>query len=90
MKTDDWARCYDYSEYDQYTECMTQEHDIGTEQSDLIDKQIRTDALLLRQLQQEERSHVLNQNYQVEHDDPSKKSSSMMKSFIWSLHISYR
>ena len=50
--------CHDYSEYDQYTEYMTKEQDIHTEQNDLAEEQIRTDALLARQLQEEEWGHV--------------------------------
>ena len=35
----------------------------------MIEKQIRTDALFSRQLQEEERGQVLNQ---IEYDDPTK------------------
>ena len=35
-----------------------------------MERQIRTNALLSRQLQEEERCQVLKQNYQIECDDP--------------------
>ena len=52
---------HNYTEYDQYTEHMIQEHDIQTEQSDLIERQTRTDALPSRQLQEEERGQAIKQ-----------------------------
>ena len=36
----------------------------------MIEKQIREDALLSRQLQDEERRQILKQNNQVEYDEP--------------------
>ena len=44
---------HNYPEDDKYPECIIKEHDIQTEQHDTIERQIRTDALLLRQLQKE-------------------------------------
>ena len=43
-----------------------------TKQNDLIEKQIRADASLSRQLQEEEKGQVLKWNNHVEYDDPSK------------------
>ena len=60
------AEYHDYQEHDQCTEHMIQEHDIQTEQNDLIERHIRTDTLLSRQLQEEERGQVIKQNYTVQ------------------------
>ena len=42
------------------------------DQNDLTEKQIRTDTLLLRQLQEEEREQFLKQNNQEVYDIPPK------------------
>ena len=49
------TKYHDCSGYDQCAEHITQEHDIQTEQSDLIANQIRMHTLLSRQLKEEER-----------------------------------
>ena len=36
----------------------------------MTERQIRTDALLSGQLQEEERSHAIKCNYQIEHNGP--------------------
>ena len=50
---------HNFPEYDQYTEHMIQEHDIQTEQNDMIERQIMTDASLSKQFQEEEKGQVL-------------------------------
>ena len=45
------------------------EHNLNTEQNDLIEKQIKTDDFISRQLQEEERGQVLNQ---IEYDESTK------------------
>ena len=49
---------------------MIHGHAIYAEQNDLIKKQIRADALLLRKLRDEEKEQFLKQNNQVEYDIP--------------------
>ena len=41
-----------------------------TEKHDMIERQIRTDALLSRQLQEEERNQAIKSNCQSEYHDP--------------------
>ena len=63
----------DYCNYlqdDQYPKYIRQKHDTQTEQHDTIERQIRTDTLLSRQLQEEERNQAIKSNYQTEYDDP--------------------
>ena len=62
---------HDYPENDCYREQMIHEHAINPEQNNLIEKQISADALLSRQLQEEERNQALNQNKQLKYDVPS-------------------
>ena len=53
-----------------YREWTIHEHAMYAEQNDFMEKQIRTDALLLRQLQYEEIEQYLKENNQVEYDVP--------------------
>ena len=61
---------YNYLEDDQYLKYIIQEHDIQTEQHGTIERQIRKNALLSSQLQEEERNQVITSNCQTEYDDP--------------------
>ena len=47
---------------------MMPEHVLCQEQNDLIEIQIRTDALLSRQLQEEERDQALQKHKQAKYD----------------------
>ena len=49
---------------------MIHEHAIYPEPNESFEKQIRTDALLTRQLRGEERDQALKQSKQVEYDVP--------------------
>ena len=61
----------EYPEYYHHREQMIHEHATYPEQNDLIKKQIRADALLSRQLQEEERDHTLKENKLIDYDVPS-------------------
>ena len=50
-----------YPEDDHYPEYIIQEHDIKTEQHDIIERQIRTDTSPLKQLQEEDRNLAIKQ-----------------------------
>ena len=57
---------HNYPENDHYIDQIICEHDMYVKQNDLAEKQLRADALLSRQLQDEERK----QNNQAEYDEP--------------------
>ena len=50
---------HNYPKYDHYIEHMIHKHAIYQEPNDLIKNQMRADALLSRQLQEEERETML-------------------------------
>ena len=52
---------HDYSDHEQYREQMMCEHVTYTEHNDLMEKEIRADTVLSRQLQDEEIGQVLTQ-----------------------------
>ena len=61
---------HNYQEDEQYPECIIQEHDMQSEQDDTAERQIRTDTILSRKLQEEEKNQAIKSNCQTEYDDP--------------------
>ena len=63
---------HDYLDKYQDRVCMIHECAMYVDRYDITDIQIRTDAILLRQLQEEEKEQFLKQNNQIEYDIPPK------------------
>ena len=61
---------HNYSEDNQYPKYIIQGYDIQIEYHDVIERQIRTDKLLLQQVQEEERKQAVKGNCQIDYDDP--------------------